>query len=84
MFRYASTRPGLTRFAVGLLRGAARTLYGKEVTVSIIGLRSDGSDGSEPCDHDRLLVRFPEPEPSVLEQHSAAHTCRLGIDPPSL
>ncbi|KAG2492150.1 hypothetical protein HYH03_009641 [Edaphochlamys debaryana] len=40
---YASTRPGLTRFAVGLIRGAAKQLYDTDVTVTVLRLRGEPS-----------------------------------------
>ncbi|KAG2492149.1 hypothetical protein HYH03_009640 [Edaphochlamys debaryana] len=52
VLHYASPRPGLTHYAVGLLRGTAKHLYGTDVTVSILRLR----DHSQP-------YRNPEQDP---------------------
>ncbi|KAG2433108.1 hypothetical protein HYH02_012811 [Chlamydomonas schloesseri] len=46
IFHYASQRPGLTRYAMGLLRGAARTLFDTEVQVTVLQLRDEPGSSS--------------------------------------
>ncbi|GLI66216.1 hypothetical protein VaNZ11_009891, partial [Volvox africanus] len=47
VFHYSSTRPGLTRLAMGLLRGAAKLLYDTDVEISILQMRDRNG-----CDED--------------------------------
>ncbi|PNW71807.1 hypothetical protein CHLRE_16g688901v5 [Chlamydomonas reinhardtii] len=64
IFHYASQRPGLTRFAMGLIRGAARTLFDTEVDVSVLQLRDEPAAAPPPA--------------AAVADAAAAATCAAG------